>query len=204
MIGRLGDTSRGRDGPKVGKEGPVGPVDSILLVRGEVAEWFMAAVLKTVDRKVRGFESLPLRRAIAADADAVADVYLASFRATLPSVRLAHDDVDVRRYVRDVLVAQHETWVAEDNGRVVAMMSLAPGWIEQLYVAPDRLGEGIGRRLLELAMRRARGDLQLWTFQVNERARRFYERNGFSTVEFTDGANNEESEPDVRYLWHRD
>ena len=29
---------------------------------GEVAEWFMAAVLKTVDRKVRGFESLPLRQ----------------------------------------------------------------------------------------------------------------------------------------------
>ena len=29
--------------------------------RGEVAEWFKAAVLKTVERKLRGFESLPLR-----------------------------------------------------------------------------------------------------------------------------------------------
>ena len=29
---------------------------------GGMAEWFKAAVLKTVDRKVRGFESLSLRQ----------------------------------------------------------------------------------------------------------------------------------------------
>ena len=28
---------------------------------GEMAEWFKAAVLKTVERKLRGFESLSLR-----------------------------------------------------------------------------------------------------------------------------------------------
>ena len=83
------------------------------------------------------------------------------------------------------------------------MMVLTPGRIDQLYVAPDRLGEGIGRSLLDLAKERAAGDLQLWTFQVNQRARRFYERNGFAAVEFTDGANNEEHEPDIRYLWRR-
>jgi hypothetical protein len=30
-----------------------------------MAEWFKAAVLKTVDRKVRGFESLSLRQQLA-------------------------------------------------------------------------------------------------------------------------------------------
>ena len=34
----------------------------MLFEPGEVAEWFMAAVLKTVERKFRGFESLPLRQ----------------------------------------------------------------------------------------------------------------------------------------------
>jgi hypothetical protein len=29
-----------------------------------MAEWFKAAVLKTVDRKVRGFESLSLRQLV--------------------------------------------------------------------------------------------------------------------------------------------
>ncbi|MDP9464580.1 MAG: GNAT family N-acetyltransferase, partial [Actinomycetota bacterium] len=41
--------------------------------------------------------------------------------------------------------------------------------------------------------------LQLWTFESNDRARRFYERHGFTAVEFTDGAGNEERWPDVRY-----
>ena len=41
----------------------------------------------------------------------------------------------------------------------------------------------------------------LWTFQVNARARRFYERNGFVAVEFTEGSGNQERQPDVRYEW---
>jgi hypothetical protein len=43
--------------------------------------------------------------------------------------------------------------------------------------------------------------LQLWTFQRNTAARRFYGRLGFVAVEQTDGSRNEEDEPDVRYRW---
>lgn len=116
-------------------------------------------------------------------------------------MRLAHDDESVRAWVRSRLVPETECWVALDAGAVVGMMSLSPGWVDQLYVAPDRLGEGIGRRLLELAQSRADDGLQLWTFQVNDGARRFYERNGFTAVEFTDGLTNQEHEPDVRFVW---
>jgi hypothetical protein len=45
--------------------------------------------------------------------------------------------------------------------------------------------------------------LQLWTFQRNAQVRRFYESRGFVLVEETDGAGNEEREPDARYLWSR-
>jgi hypothetical protein len=45
------------------------------------------------------------------------------------------------------------------------------------------------------------GPLTLWTFQRNTAARAFYERRGFTAVELTDGSSNEESEPDVRYVW---
>jgi GNAT superfamily N-acetyltransferase len=146
---------------------------------------------------------IELRRATPAHAQAVADVYLASFRHALPTVRLAHDEEAIRAWVRSRLVPETECWVALDAGAVVGMMSLSPGWVDQLYVAPGRLGEGIGRRLLELAQRRAGDELQLWTFQVNEGARRFYERHGFSAVEFTDGLTNQEHEPDVRFVWRR-
>lgn len=142
---------------------------------------------------------IELRRATSSDAAAVADVFLASFHATY-DFPLAHADHEVRAWVRDRLVPTQETWVAVDGDRVVAILALEPGWVNQLYVAPDRLGEGIGRRLLDLAKARQPGGLTLWTFQVNDRARRFYERNGFVAVEFTAG-DNQEGQPDVRYEW---
>lgn len=145
---------------------------------------------------------MAIRRAVVADADSIAEVYLASFQAALPEVRLAHSNDDVHRWVKEHLVPQTETWVAVDGEEVVGMLSLSPGWINQLYVAPQRLGQGIGRRLLAVAKERSDGLLELWTFQVNQRARRFYERNGFVAAELTDGASNEEREPDIRYRWH--
>lgn len=149
--------------------------------------------------------TITLRRAAAADASAVADVYLASFHATY-DFPLAHTDDEVRRWIRDVVVATRETWVAidGDGGPVVAMMVVGPGELDQLYVAPDRLGRGIGRRLLEQAQRSSPVGLALFTFQVNARARRFYERNGFVATWFGDGTANEEGQPDVRYAWRPD
>jgi hypothetical protein len=43
--------------------------------------------------------------------------------------------------------------------------------------------------------------LELWCFQANTRARRFCEDRGFRAIRFTDGADNEERTPDVRYRW---
>ena len=63
-------------------------------------------------------------------------------------------------------------------------------------------GRGVGGELLQVA-KRAFNCLQLWTFQRNLGARRFYEAPGFELVEDTDGARNEEKEPDARYLWAR-
>jgi ribosomal protein S18 acetylase RimI-like enzyme len=53
---------------------------------------------------------------------------------------------------------------------------------------------------MALARQRQPEGLQLWAFQSNARARRFYERHGFEAVEFTDGNGNEERWPDVRYV----
>lgn len=81
------------------------------------------------------------------------------------------------------------------------MMALAGDWIEQLYVHPAWYGRGLGSRLLNVAKREL-SCLDLWTFQSNVGARRFYERNGFVEVAMTDG-DNEEGAPDVRYHWQR-
>jgi len=72
--------------------------------------------------------------------------------------------------------------------------------VDQLYVLPGAQTQGLGTHLLEIAKRRY-GDLRLWTFQRNDRARRFYEARGFVAVQQTDGGRNEEQEPDVQYHW---
>ena len=143
---------------------------------------------------------ITLRPAAPTDAAGVADVYLASFHATY-EFPLAHTDQEVRAWIRDS-VGSGGWWAALDPaGAIVGTMALAPGELDQLYVRPDRLGEGIGRRLLDIAKDESPAGLTLYTFQVNDRARRFYERNGFVADWFGDGSANEERQPDVRYVW---
>jgi SAM-dependent methyltransferase len=72
---------------------------------------------------------------------------------------------------------------------------------DQLYIRPGWWGQGIGSRLVELAKARSPGGLTLWTFQVNDRARRFYEHHEFVELFRTDGSRNEEQQPDVRFGW---
>jgi GNAT superfamily N-acetyltransferase len=145
-------------------------------------------------------DGIAIRRAVPADASAIADVFLNSFHATY-DFPLAHSDEEVRGWVADDLIATEETWVAEDDGRVVAMMVLDDAGIGQLYVDPARLGEGIGGQLMALAKERRPAGLALYTFQVNERARRFYEHHGFVVAWLGDGSANEEGQPDVLYRW---
>ncbi|MGW1891888.1 GNAT family N-acetyltransferase [Streptomyces sp. NPDC002004] len=142
-----------------------------------------------------------LRPATVADAAAVADVWLRSFAAALPTVRRAHSDDAVRAYFREVVVPAGGTWVADAAGDVVGMMVLEEDELAQLYMDPAWRGRGVGDRFVALAKERSPGRLALWTFQVNTPAHRFYERHGFVAVERTDGSGNEEQEPDVRYEW---
>ncbi|MET9444901.1 GNAT family N-acetyltransferase [Streptomyces sp. NPDC006610] len=143
-----------------------------------------------------------LRPAVARDARPAADVWLRSFAAALPGVVRPRTDAEVRAYFRDVVVPLRETWVAEAaDGAVVGLMVLHDGALSQLYLAPDWRGRGLGDRFVALAKDRRPGGLELWTFEVNRPAQRFYERHGFVAVERTDGSGNEEREPDVRYVW---
>ena len=143
---------------------------------------------------------MQIRLAEAEDADAVADVFLAS-RAGMTYLPRLHTDEETRAHFRGEL-ARFETWVGEDDGgRVVAFAVVSDDELEHLYVHPDAQGQGLGSALLERAQARRPGGFGFWVFQRNEGARRFYERHGCVLVRLTDGAANEEREPDARYEW---
>ena len=134
------------------------------------------------------------------DTDAIAEVYVASFR-TLDFLPRLHTDDEIRSWVRSFAVPRHETWVAEEEGEVVGFCALSDDLLMWLYVDPDAQDRGHGAALLAQAKLRRPGGFRFWTFQRNVGARRFYERHGCRLVETTDGSGNEEREPDALYEW---
>ena len=147
--------------------------------------------------------NVALRTATPADAPRIADVLLASRAAFLRYAPSPHTDDETRAWVRNVLVPRQDVTVATVAGGIVGVMALqrADGitWITQLYLAPSHVAQGIGSQLLGRALATAPRPIRLWAFQQNTGARRFYERNGFSPIRFTDGSANEERCPDVLY-----
>ncbi|WP_150308078.1 GNAT family N-acetyltransferase [Planctomonas psychrotolerans] len=135
------------------------------------------------------------------DADEIAEVLRVSRVTAMPWLPVVHTPEEDRAWVRAVLLPEHTVWVAEQDARIVGVLAIRPGWLDQLYVLPDAQGAGIGTRMLRIARDANPGELRLWAFQGNERARRFYERAGFVVERMTDGADNEERAPDVLYRW---
>jgi GNAT superfamily N-acetyltransferase len=146
-------------------------------------------------------ERVEIRGARPEDGPAIAAVHLASsrdaYRGILPDDWLDALSLDAHevfwRWKVESLNEDGAVWVAADSGLIVGFCTTsrsdepdaAPdtaevGW---LYVAPDRLGEGVGSGLLTQAIAHAISqgfaEATLWVYADNERARRFYESAGW-------------------------
>ncbi|MGY8685651.1 GNAT family N-acetyltransferase [Bradyrhizobium sp. UFLA05-153] len=143
-----------------------------------------------------------LRQLALADMDAAARVHRVAFDHAMPWLVGLHTPDEDRWFYRERVFATCRLWGRFDDLALSGIIAFRDGWIEQLYVLPDAQGHGVGSELLDVA-KSAFEQLQLWTFQRNGRARRFYEFRGFELVEETDGTRNEEKEPDARYVWRR-
>lgn len=144
-------------------------------------------------------DKISIRNANRTDAEIVAGVFSRA-RRTLTFVPELHSFEEDREFVRHVLFKACKIRLAFLDKRACGFVAIEKGWIRQMHVDPYHFGKGVGSALL----RDAKGQndrLELWCFQDNKRARQLYERHGFEAVEFTDGANNEEKAPDVRYVW---
>jgi GNAT superfamily N-acetyltransferase len=137
-----------------------------------------------------------------ADMDAAAGVHRRTFDHALPWLIGLHTPDEDRWFYRERVFTGCQVHGAFEGDALVAIIAFRSGWIDQLYVLPEVQARGVGSELLQIA-KRACERLQLWTFQRNLGARRFYEARGFALVEETDGTRNEEKEPDARYLWTR-
>lgn len=143
---------------------------------------------------------LTLRPAEVSDADAVADVHVAA-RRTAAMPPLVHPEAEVREWLAGRLRSTDSVWVAECDGKVGGYARFTASWLDDLYVAPELAGRGIGSALLDLVKQQRPGGFCLWVFEMNTPAHDFYARRGLLDLEHTDGSGNEEQAPDLKMAW---
>jgi GNAT superfamily N-acetyltransferase len=140
-----------------------------------------------------------IRRATLDESDEVARVHRTSMTAAMPYLPALHTPDEDRAFFRTRVFPACEVWIAVIDG-IAGFIAFRDGWVDHLYILPDQQSRGLGRTLLNKAKERNSG-LQLWTFQRNVNAIRFYTANEFRLIRETDGAANEEREPDALYGW---
>jgi ribosomal protein S18 acetylase RimI-like enzyme len=148
---------------------------------------------------------LTVRPATVADAYPVARLHVRTWQwayaGIVPDETLAALDVEARaRRWRENFAGgtAREARVAQDGDRLCGFASFGPyrlaqdrdnqdpryGEVYAIYVDPQRVGAGAGRALMDAAVARLaeRGwrEIRLWVLEANLRARRFYERYGFT------------------------
>ena len=143
-----------------------------------------------------------LRRATLDDMPALARLHRHTVQTSLPFLPTLHTPEEDAWWFAERLFAANEVWLAQAADEPEGYVAFRVDFIEHLFIRPESQGGRLGVALLRKAMEAA-AELSLWTFQANQRARRFYERHGFVAVTETDGADNEEKLPDVLYRWTR-
>jgi putative acetyltransferase len=143
-----------------------------------------------------------LRDFAEADLAPLVDLWVAAWSETGLSV-----DFDARRawligHLRALRAGGGEIFVGLDaDGRPAgfAAIDARSGYLDQLCVAPPERGSGLASALIDEAKRRSPLVIELDVNEMNPRARRFYEREGFSIV--GRGLNPQSGLPTVKMRW---
>ena len=147
---------------------------------------------------------LMLRPALPQDLAEIAELYIATRRASLPAMPApVDDDATIRAWFAALAedpTSSKEVWVAEGD-ELLGFAVLDGAWLDSLYVGPQYQARGVGSALLDLVKAQRPGGFGLWVFASNTAGRGFYHRHGLLELEHTDGSGNDEGAPDVRMAW---
>jgi len=88
---------------------------------------------------------------------------------------------NLRARVRHEIEKGWSLFVADDRGVLAAMLALnlPENYLDQLFVAPGYQGKDLGRRLLAFTRQQLPDEIWLRCVRENEKAWRWYEREGF-------------------------
>jgi putative acetyltransferase len=100
---------------------------------------------------------------------------------------LAHPFLDdafveqVKTAMRDMYVPGSETWVYEDNNKIVGFISMMDNEIGGLFVLPNHHSKGIGTQLVNF-IKPLHNSLEVEVFDKNTIGRAFYDKYGFTKI----------------------
>jgi ribosomal protein S18 acetylase RimI-like enzyme len=129
--------------------------------------------------------SIELRPAAPADAAAIKAIVRAAYAKWVPVI--GREPLPMRADY-DKALQDHRFDLALENGRIVGLIETIPHddhvWIENVAVAPEAQGRGIGKKLLDSAERRAVEtgcrELRLLTNGAFDANVRLYRRHGYA------------------------
>lgn len=110
----------------------------------------------------------------------------AALDAWLRAWKMIRSDIDFEQRLRDSfrkrwqnLTHVADVFVAEISAGVAGVITLDGNYVDQFFVAPEYWGTGVAKALLDEIKARVRFSLNLDVNADNQRAIRFYEKNGF-------------------------
>jgi GNAT superfamily N-acetyltransferase len=122
-----------------------------------------------------------IRLARADEYDEVARIWMESWASA--GIEAASDSLlaKLRARVPKEVERGWSLYVADDNGALAAMLALhlSDCYLDQLFVAPEYQGNGVGRQLLGFTRQLLPDEIWLRCVRENEKAWRWYEREGF-------------------------
>jgi putative acetyltransferase len=145
--------------------------------------------------------SYALRRYASRDEDAAIALWLRSWQAAYPALDFAARLDWWRRRWRDELLPAAVVTIAEADGAVIGFVTVDPRtrYLDQIVVAPECWGTGIGSALIAEAKRISPSGLDLDVNTDNARAIRFYGNQGFGISGA--GVNTISGKPVHRMCW---
>jgi GNAT superfamily N-acetyltransferase len=124
---------------------------------------------------------ITIRPALPHEYDEIARVWMESWVSTGLAEASNFLLANLRARVRHEIENGWSLFVADDRGALAAMLALHLGdkYLDQLFVAPKHQGNNLGRMLLAFTRQKLPDEIWLRCVRENEKAWRWYEREGF-------------------------
>ena len=122
-----------------------------------------------------------IRPALPHEYDEVARVWMESWVSTGLAEASNFLLANLRARVRHEIEHGWSLFIADDDGAFAAMLALhlPEKYLDQLFVAPEYQGRSLGRTLLAFTRQQLPEEIYLRCVRKNEKAWRWYEREGF-------------------------